>query len=145
MTADMTRQEVRFIRWDVPDKKQEDLLDLVRDGEYARIDNGNCVFTALGETATAFWNNGGNRSMQYVKTMPDGTDGDLLTGTIPKVTGTPACYCRAWLIKLLQNMTGDNVRLRVDDGTTIMVMLGEVGEKPAAAIIAPRIGTEAKE
>ena len=32
MTADMTRQEVRFIRWDVPDKKQEDLLDLVRDG-----------------------------------------------------------------------------------------------------------------
>ena len=94
MTADMTRQEVRFIRWDVPDKKQEDLLDLVRDGEYARIDDGRCVFTALGETATAFWKNGGNR-MGIVKTMPDGTDGDLLNGTIPKVTGTSACYSRA--------------------------------------------------
>ena len=106
MTADMTRQEVRFIRWDVPDKKQDDLLDLVRDGEYARIDNGQCVFTALGQTATAFWKNGGNR-MEYVKTMQDGTDGELLGGTIPKVTGTSACYCRAWLIKLMQNMTGD--------------------------------------
>ena len=42
-------------------------------------------------------------------------------------------------------MTGDCVRLRVDDGTTIMVMLGEVGEKPAAAIIAPRIDTEVEE
>lgn len=144
MTADMTRQEVRFIRWDVPDKKQEDLLDLVRDGEYARIDNGHCVFTALGETAAAFWENGGNR-MKYVKTMPDGTDGDLLNGTIPKVAGTSACYCRTWLIKLLQNMTSDCVHLRVDDGTMIMVMSGKVGKKPAAAIIAPRIDMEVKE
>ena len=144
MTADMTRQEVKFIRWDVPDKKQEDLLDLVRDGEYARIDKGHCVFTALGKTATAFWKNGGNR-MEYVKTMPDGTDGELLGGTIPKVTGTSACYRRTFLIKLLQNMTSDCVRLRVDDDSTIMVMLGEVGEKPAAAIIAPRIDTEAEE
>ena len=144
MTADMTRQEVRFIRWDVPDKKQDDLLDLVRDGEYARIDKGHSVFTALGKTATAFWKNGGDH-MKYVKTMPDGTDGDLLTGTIPKVTGTSACYCRAWLIKLLQNMTSHCVHLRVDDDTTIMVMLGEVGEKPAAAIIAPIINTEAEE
>lgn len=145
MTADMTRQEVRFIRWDVPDKKQEDLPDLIRNGERARIDNGHYVFTALGETATAFWKNGGNR-MEYVNTMKDGTDGDLFGGTIPKITGTSACYCRAWLIKLLQNMTSDYVRLRVDDGTMLMVMLGKVGEKPAAAIIAPRIDdTEAEE
>ena len=144
MTADMTRQEAKFIPRAVPEKKQDDLLDLVRDGEYARIDKGLCVFTALGETAAAFWKNGGNR-MEYVKTMPDGTDGDLLTGTIPKATGTSACYCRTWLIKLLQNMTGDCVRLRVDDDSMIMVMLGEVGEKPAAAIIAPRIDTEVEE
>ena len=94
MTADMTRQEVRFIRWDVPDKKQDDLLDLVRDGESARIDDGRCVFTALGKTATAFWKNGGNR-MEVVKTRPDGTAGELNSGTIPKVTGTSACYSRA--------------------------------------------------
>ena len=93
MTADMTRQEVRFIRWDVPEKKQDDLLDLVRDGEYARIDKGHCVFTALGKTATAFWKNGGSR-MNCIKTMQDDTDGDLVNGTIPKVTGTSACYYR---------------------------------------------------
>ena len=45
----------------------------------------------------------------------------------------------------MQNMTSDYVRLRVDDDSTIMVMLGEVGEKPAAAIIAPRIDTEVEE
>ena len=42
-------------------------------------------------------------------------------------------------------MTGDCIRLRVDDSTTLMVMLGKVGEKPAAAIIAPIIDTEAEE
>ena len=42
-------------------------------------------------------------------------------------------------------MTSDCVRLRVDDDSTIMVMLGKVGEKPAAAIIAPIIDTEAEE
>ena len=42
-------------------------------------------------------------------------------------------------------MTDDCVHLRVDDDTTIMVMLGEVGEKPAAAIIAPIINTEGEE
>lgn len=138
MTADMTRQEVRFIRWDVPEKKQEDLLDLIRDGEGARIDKELCTFTALGETAVAFWKNGGNR-MEYVTTMPNGTDGDLRSGVIPKIEGTNACYNRAWLVKILSNMTSDYVRLRVDDGTMIMVMLGKVGEKPAAAILAPYI------
>ena len=42
-------------------------------------------------------------------------------------------------------MTSECVHLRVDDDSTIMVMLGEVGEKPAAAIIAPIVDTEAEE
>ena len=42
-------------------------------------------------------------------------------------------------------MTGDCVHLRVDDHSTIMVMMGKVGEKPAAAIIAPIVDTEAEE
>ena len=42
-------------------------------------------------------------------------------------------------------MTSDCGRLRVDDDATIVGMQGEVGEKPAAAIIAPRIDTEVDE
>ena len=42
-------------------------------------------------------------------------------------------------------MTSECVHLRVDDDSTLMVMLGKVGEKPAAAIIAPIIDTEAEE
>ena len=144
MTADMTRQEVRFIRWDIPDRKQEDLPDPVKNGERGRMDKAHCAFTALGETAVAFWKNGGNR-MEYVTTMPDGTDGDLVGGSIPKITGTNACYNREWLVKILSNMTSDFVRIRIDDGSTLMVIMGLVGEKEAAAILAPRIETEVEE
>lgn len=144
MTADMTRQEVRFIRWDVPEKKQEDLLDLIRDGEGARIDKDLCAFTALGEAAVAFWKNGGNR-MEYVTTMSNGTDGDLRSGAIPKIEGTNACYNRSWLVKILSNMTSEYVRLRIDNDSTIMVMMGLVGVKEAAAILAPRIEREVEE
>lgn len=144
MTADMTRQEVRFIRWDVPDRKQEDLLDLVKDGECGRMDKTHCVLTALGKTAVAFWKNGGNRT-EYVATMPDGTDGDLKNITIPKISGTNACYNREYLVKILSNMTSDLVRIRIDDGSTIMVIIGLVGAKEAAAILAPCVDTEAKE
>lgn len=144
MTADITRQEVRFIRWDVPDKKQEDLPDPVRNGKRARLDKGHYAFTALGETAAALWKNGGNR-MEYVATMPDGTDGDLLSSTIPKIEGTNARYNREWLLKILSNMTSDYVKLRIDDTSTLIVMMGLVGEKEAAAILAPRIETDAEE
>lgn len=138
MTADMTRQEVRFIRWDVPDKKQEDLPDSVRNGKCGRMDVGNCVLTALGETAVALWKNGGDR-VEYVTTKPNGTDSDLRGGAIPKIIGTDAWYNRKWMVKILSNMTSDFVRIRIDDCNTVMVMRGLVGEKEAAALLAPRI------
>ena len=139
MTADMTRQEVRFIRWDVPSKKQEDLLDTVKNGEHARLDHGRCVFTALGESAVALWAGDGSK-MEYVTTTKDGNDsGTVITGHIPKVKGTNAIYDREWLVKILSNMTSDYVRLRIDDSSTVLAMMGMVGEKKAAAMMAPRI------
>ena len=138
MTADMTRQEVRFIRWDVPARKQEDLLDAVKDGERGRLDYGRCVFTALGESAAALWAADGVK-MEYVTTTKDGTDGDTIGGHVPKVKGTNAIYNREWLVKILSNMTSDYVRLRIDDSSTVLAMMGLVGEREAAAMIAPRI------
>lgn len=138
MTADMTRQEVRFVRWDVPTRKQEDLLDAVKYGEHGRLDYGRCVFTALGESAVALWAADGSK-MEYVTTTNDGADGDTIGGRIPKVKGTNAIYNREWLVKILSNMTSDYVRLRIDDSSTVLVMMGLVGEKKAAAMVAPRI------
>lgn len=139
MTADMTRQEVRFIRWDVPTRKQEDLLDAVKDGERGRLDYGRFVFTALGESAVALWAADGSK-MEYVTTTKDGTDGDTVTsGRVPKVKGTNACYNREWLVKILSNMTSDYVMLRIDDSSTVLTMMGMVGEKKAAAMMAPRV------
>ena len=138
MTADMTRQEVRFIRWDVPTRKQEDLLDAVKDGERGRLDYGRCVFTALGESAVALWAADGTK-MEYVTTTKDGDDGDTIGGHVPKVKGTNACYNREWLVKILSNLTSDYVRLRIDDSSTVLAMMGMVGEKEAAVMMAPRI------
>ena len=139
MTADMTRQEVRFIRWDVPARKQEDLLDAVKDGERGRLDYGHCVFTALGESAATLWAADGSK-MEYVTTTKDGTDGDTVTsGRVPKVKGTNACYNREWLVNILSNMTSDYVKIRIDDSSTVLVMMGMVGRKEAAAMMAPRI------
>lgn len=138
MTADMTRQEVRFIRWDVPARKQEDLLDAVKDGERGRLDYGHCVFTALGESAVALWAADGSK-MEYVTTTKDGTDGDTIGGRVPKVKGTNACYNREWLVKILSNMTSDYIRMRIDDSSTVLAMMGMVGEKEAAAMVAARI------
>ena len=139
MTADMTRQEVRFIRWDVPTRKQEDLLDAVKEGERGRLDYGRCVFTALGESAVALWAADGSK-MEYVTTTKDGTDGDTVTsGRVPKAKGTNACYDREWLVKILSNMTSDYVRMRIDDSSTVLVMMGLVGRKEAAAMMAPRV------
>ena len=139
MTADMTRQEVRFVRWDVPTRKQEDLLDAVKDGERGRLDYGHCVFTALGESAVALWAADGSK-MEYVTTTKDGTDGDKVTsGRVPKVKGTNACYNREWLVKILSTMTSDYVKLRIDDSSTVLAMMGMVGKKKAAAMMAPRV------
>ena len=139
MTADMTRQEVKFIRWDVPSRKQEDLLDAVKDGERGRLDYGRCVFTALGESAAALWAADGSK-MEYVTTTKDGTDGDTVTSKhVPKVKGTNAIYDREWLVKILSNMTSDYVRLRIDDSSAVLAMMGLVGKKKAAAMMAPRI------
>ena len=138
MTADMTRQEVRFIRWDVPVRKQEDLLDTVKYGEHGRLDYRHCVFTALGESAAALWAADGVK-MEYVTTTKDGADGDIISGHVPKVKGTNACYDREWLVNILSNMTSDYVRMRIDDSSTVLVMMGLVGEKKATAMMAPRI------
>ena len=139
MTADMTRQEVRFIRWDVPVRRQEDLLDTVKYGEHGRLDCGHCVFTALGDSAVALWAADGSK-MEYVTTTKDGTDsGTVISGHIPKVKGTNAIYDREWLVNILSNMTSDYVRIRIDDSSTVLVMMGLVGEKEAAAMVAPRI------
>lgn len=138
MTADMTRQEVRFVRWDVPTRKQEDLLDAVKYGESGRLDYAHCVFTALGESAVALWAADGSK-MEYVMTTKDGDDSNTIGGYVPKVKGTNAIYNREWLVKILSNMTSDYVRLRIGDSSTVLVMMGLVGEKEAAAMMAPRV------
>lgn len=138
MTADMTRQEVRFIRWDVPARKQEDLPDAVKYGEWCRLDYNHCVFTALGESAGALWTADGSK-IEYITSTNDGSDGTANSGHVPKVKGTNAIYNREWLVKILSNMTSDYVRLRIDDSSTVLVMMGLVGEKEAAAMMAPRI------
>ncbi len=138
MTADMTRQKVRFIRWDIPDKKQEDLPADVAEGRTARMDHDHITFTAIGDAAATLWYGTPDR-IDYRSTLEDGSDSEVFTSRpFPQVHGDIRCYNRSILLKLLQNLTSDYVMFMIAD-SGIMVMRGEVGDVHAAAIIAPRI------
>ena len=137
MTADTTRQEVRFVRWDIPAKKQEDLPERVRKGEIGRMDKGHVVITALGETADRLWDAGGEISLLY--TMQDNTDGEVRLWQCPTLDNpTVSVYDRKILIALLENMDSDYVKLSLKSDYPV-IMYGTIGEKSAAAMIAPRI------
>ena len=138
MTADMTRQKVRFIRWDISEKKQEDLPADVAEGRSARMDRGHLTFTAIGDAAATLWYGTPDR-IDYRQTLEDGSDGEIFVSRpFPRVDGEIRCYNRNILMKLLQNLTSDYVMFKIAD-SGIMVMRGEVGEVRAAALIAPRI------
>lgn len=133
MTADETRMKASFIQWDIPAKKQENLYPASEHGEAARIDVKQIVFTALEDAAEAIWY--GAEFPYYkasdplnIKTFKKSDFGPYETVTVD----------RKVLIKILENMDSDFVRFKVSTDAPLR-LLGEIGETPAGAAIAPRI------
>ena len=108
MTADTTRQEVRFVRWDIPEKKQEDLPERVRKGEVCRLNAERTVMTALGAVAEDLWAK--DISVPVIHTFKDGSDGEV--GSYKHILYTDSeisVYNRKYLVSLLKNMDSDCV------------------------------------
>ena len=136
MTADETRMKASFMQWDIPAKKQKDLCPIYAKGEAARMDAKHITFTALEETALALW---------YGKAFPYYEDKYVneLRG-FPAKDGGPhetVIIDRKILMKILDNMDSDYVKIKVKTDEPIR-LLGQIGETPAGAAIAPRIDTD---
>ena len=137
MTADQTRLKASFIQWDIPATKQEDLPSIFEDGELARMDSQHVTFTALGSVALALWNGETFSYCQHSHTHP-GEEKDF-----PEDKGPIEIVSidRKILLKILDNMDSDSVKIKVKTNAPIR-LLGQIGETPAGAAIAPRINTE---
>ena len=100
-----------------------------------------CVVTCVGKTAHMIADQDGSGDMLADLYCGD----DVLFGQlckkdwkIPKQE-TPTYVCSIeYLKKLLEPLTSDWIRFRFGPGG-IFIIDGEIGDKPAAAIIAPRV------
>lgn len=136
MTADETRLKASFIQWDIPSKKQEDLSLIFEDGEAVRMDAQHVTFTALEEAALALWY--GRQFSYFEHSHPDEEK------TFPQDNGGPhevVIIDRKILMKILDNMDSDYVKIKVKTDAPIR-LLGQIGETPAGAAIAPRIDSD---
>ena len=137
MNADFTRQEVAFMQWDIPKKKQTDLPALQREGEQGRISNDAAVVTLIGKAAFNLRVN----DPPVVRYMKDGEDGQFHDLKRGEWCGQPDTVRinRKILLNILENMTSDAVDIVLYGENCPIDVHGLIGERSASAIIAPII------
>lgn len=139
MTADETRMKASFIQWDIAPKKQKDLHPQISDGYLVRMDKNRIVFTGLSTAAAKIWKAGKftytrqdeNLCWEDTRDFDGWEDFDSQAVRVNRQT----------LIKLLENMDSDNVKLCVQKDHPLR-LLGCIGQTAAGAMIAPIITEE---
>lgn len=142
-TADEARKEAEFLFWFLPKSKQPKVPEDLSEGKIAQIDERRISFMALGPSAHTIANEdpAGDRLIAYAygdernlgEISPKGF-------TVPHIDEKAHAVERVALLKLISAMTSDYVRFQFAGG--LFVIDGEIGEKEAAALIAPRIDME---
>ena len=142
-TADEARKEAEFLFWFLPKSKQPKVPEDMSEGKLAQMDDRRISFMALGPTAHTITNEdpAGDRNLEYSYGEADRI-GEVATKpfTVPHIDGEAHVVERAALLKLISAMTSDWVRFQFAGG--LFVVDGQIGEKEAAALIAPRIDME---
>ena len=144
MKADNTRQMVRFMETDLPEKKQIDLTVPQKCGERAVLSMDHVVITGFDGVAEIIFGNVTGSAPTDSIVNPDNPEfgenvhpiqcwGNNLYETV--------AVDRAKLIKVLSALTSDYVKVRVCSDYPLL-LCGEIGEQTAAAAIAPRIDNE---
>ena len=141
MKADVTRQMVRFMETDLPEKKQIDLTVPQKCGERAVISMDHAVVTGFDNVANLIFTD-------TARSIP--TD-SIVNPDNPEFVENPhrlelpsypdsrtVTVDRARLIKLLSALTSDFVTIRVETDYPLLLR-GYVGEQRAAAAMAPLI------
>lgn len=142
-TADEARKEAEFLFWFLPKNKQPKVSEDMSEGKLAQMDDRRISFMALGPTAHTIANEdpAGDRNLEYSYGEADRI-GEVATRlfTVPHIDEGAHAVERVALLKLISAMTSDYVRFQFAGG--LFVIDGEIGEKEAAALIAPRIDNE---
>ena len=141
MKADVTRQMVRFMETDLPEKKQIDLTVPQKCGERAVLSMDHVVITGFDGVAEIIFGNVPGKAPVDQIINPDNPEfAECYPTDITcwdNVEETVAVD-RAKLVKLLSALTSDFVKIRVRSDYPLL-LCGEIGEQTAAAAIAPRI------
>lgn len=139
-TADDARKEAAFLYWRLPKNKQPQVPQELTEGQGAVVDGTHITITALGSTAEMMLRNdpAGDRLME---TYTD--DGELSNKQCKMIEldddlGLFA-VSRETLLKLLAPMTSDYVTLNFSGRGGVWVLGGMIGDKTAAAYLAPRV------
>lgn len=148
MKADVTRQMVRFMETDLPEKKQIDLTVPQICGERAVLSMDHVLVTGFGNLAKAIFGD-----------VDDKLDYDIPTDSLvnpdaPEFVENPNTLKCAWfglnetvsvdrarLIKILSSLTSNYVKLRIGSYYPLLIK-GEIGEEEAGAALAPYIENE---
>jgi len=141
MKADVTRQMVRFMETDLPEKKQIDLTVPQMCGERAVISMDHVVVTGFDNAAELIFSDGARSVPTDSIVNPDNPEfvENLHRLELPSyLDERTVTVDRAKLVKLLSALTSDFVKIRVATDYPLLIC-GEIGEQTAAAAIAPRI------
>lgn len=139
-TADDARKEAALLYWRVSKNKQPQVPQELSEGQGAVVDDTHITITALGRTAELMLRNdlAGDR---FMKTYTE--DGELSNKECKMIQidddlGTFVVN-RETLLKLLTPMTSDYVMLQFSGRSGVWILGGMIGDKAAAAYLAPRV------
>ena len=144
MKADVTRQMVRFMETDLPEKKQIDLTVPQMCGERAVISMDHVVVTGFDNAAELIFSDVARSVPTDSIVNPDNPEFFENTKTLKCAwfgLNETVCVDRARLIKVLSALTSDWVKLRIGSYYPLLIR-GEIGDTAAGAAIAPRIENE---
>lgn len=142
-TADEARKEAEFLFWFLPKKRQPVPHKDATAGELAQMNADRTAIMALGPTAYSMTHNdpAGDRLVNYAY------GDDSMMGEIsgrpfkmPTIDDGSHMVDREMLLKILSGMTSDWVRFQF--AGELFVVDGKVGDKEAAAMLAPRVDDE---
>ena len=137
-TADDARREAAFLYWRLPKNKQPQVPQELTEGQGAVVDDSYVSIAALGVTAKMMLKNDptGDRFMTTYTQDGKLSREELMMFNIDEDLGLFAVD-REMLLKLLQPMTSDYVTLQFSGKDGVWILGGMVGDKTAAAYIAP--------
>ena len=139
-TADDARREAAFLYWRLPKNKQLQVPQELTEGQGAVVDERHITMTALGVTAEMMLRNdpAGDRLMETYTEDGELSNRECKMIAIDEGLGLFAVE-RETLLKLLTPMTSDYVTLQFSGSPGVWILGGMIGEKTAAAYLAPRI------